>query len=298
MAAPLAADHVAAMSVILGQLRSVVSAMRTNAKWALTDQRSELSHTPPDPLTESFRLLRKELHTWRDLAAVPPLAYLTPFLGVCRSEAASGPITGAALRSIYTIISAGLVQPDAPGAVEAMHAVVDAVAHCRFEATDPAHDDTVLALIMSVLLAALRCTAGHLLSDDHVCAVVHATYHIGHHTGRESVLLVHMSMDILTEVVRTVFARIKALSALQESSSGELATLASSMTSRSTGQYGECCLFPVLAHQTTQAVWWEPVLWVLTKATPSALPGRVVGRLRHLLLHLVAYRRRRRTARR
>ena len=81
---------------------------------------------------------------------------------------ASGPITGAALSALYSILTAGLVHPGSPGAAEALHAVVDAVAHCRFEATDAAHDETVLARIMAVLLAALRCPAGSLLSDDHV----------------------------------------------------------------------------------------------------------------------------------
>lgn len=200
-----AADrNAAAISQLSGEVRSVVSVMRRNAKWSLAD------HAEPDvadPLTESFQALRRKLYTWGDIATVSPMEYLSPFLDVCRSEAASGPITGAALNSLYAILSSSLLRPEAPGAVEAIHAVADAVAHCRFEATDPAHDDTVLARIMSVLLAALRCPLGHLLSDDHVCAMVYATYHIGHHTGRESALLVHVSRTVLAELVRTVFSR-------------------------------------------------------------------------------------------
>lgn len=201
-----AADkHAASIALIAGEVRAVVAVMRRNAKWSLADHSD--AGDAQDPLTESFQNLRRKMYTWGDISTVPPLEFLAPFLDVCRSEAASGPITGAALNSLYAILSSSLLRPEAPGAVEAIHAVADAVSHCRFEATDPAHDDTVLARIMSVLLAAIRCPLGHLLSDDHVCAMVYATYHIGHHTGRESALLVHVSRSVLAELVRTVFSR-------------------------------------------------------------------------------------------
>jgi hypothetical protein len=38
------------------------------------------------------------------------------------------------LSSLYSILTAGLVRPDAPCVSEAMHSLVDAVTHCRFEA--------------------------------------------------------------------------------------------------------------------------------------------------------------------
>lgn len=198
----MASVHERERALIADEIRHVVAALRRNR----TPEQGDSSDGSEDQRSESFRLLRRKLYTWGEISAVPPLDFLSPFLLVCQCESASGPITGAALDSIYSLLSSGLLQPETPGATDAIRTVADAVSHCRFEATDPAHDDTVLARITSVLLAALRCPIGNLLSDDHVCAMVYATFHIGHHTGRESTLLVHSSRATLVELVRTVFS--------------------------------------------------------------------------------------------
>ena len=106
--------------------------MRRNAKFA-PGYGAGGSGGVEDPLLQGFRTLRRQLYAWRDWAAVAPLEYLAPFLAVVRSDETSGPITGAALAALYAVLSAELVQPTAPGATEAMHALVDAVTHCRFE---------------------------------------------------------------------------------------------------------------------------------------------------------------------
>jgi brefeldin A-resistance guanine nucleotide exchange factor 1 len=87
------------------------------------------------------------------------------------------------------------------------HALTHARAHCPTQATDPGHDEAVLASICDVLLVALRCSAGVLLSDEAVCAVVQAAYHIGHQSGREGALLTGVSRRTLRDVVAHVFAQ-------------------------------------------------------------------------------------------
>ena len=106
--------------------------MRRNAKFS-PGYGAGGSSGVEDPLLQGFRTLRRQLYAWRDWATVAPLEYLAPFLAVVRSDETSGPITGAALAALYAVLSAELVQPTAPGATEAMHALVDAVTHCRFE---------------------------------------------------------------------------------------------------------------------------------------------------------------------
>ena len=120
-----------AASLLGGAIASTVALMRRNAKWAPGYGGAGGAE---DPLLQGFRTLRRQLYAWRDWAAVAPLEYLAPFLAVVRSDETSGPITGAALQALYAVLTADLVQPDAPGAADAMHALVDAVTHCRFEA--------------------------------------------------------------------------------------------------------------------------------------------------------------------
>lgn len=69
----------------------------------------------------------------------------------------------------------------------------------------------MLASICDVLLAALHCEAGELLSDEAVCAAVQAAYHIGHQSGREGPLLTGVSRRTLLQVVYHLFGRAGAL---------------------------------------------------------------------------------------
>ena len=66
--------------------------MRRNAKWSLAGYGDGGEEGATDPLLDGLRALRRKLHTWRDLASVPPLEYLTPFLDICRSEAEPRPL--------------------------------------------------------------------------------------------------------------------------------------------------------------------------------------------------------------
>jgi len=133
------ADSVAlrtrAAALVGTSIASTVALMRRNTKWAGGGGYS--SGGPEEGVLAAFRALRRSLHSWPDWAAVPPLEFLAPFLALVRSDETSGPITGAALAALQAVLQAELVLPQAPAAGEAMHALVDAVTHCRFEARAP-----------------------------------------------------------------------------------------------------------------------------------------------------------------
>ena len=167
---------------------------------------------------EEFRALRQRLAAG-DEASAAPLAYLPPFLEVIRSVDTSGPITGAALAALDNLLRGGLVRPGGVEAPAAIHAIVGAVTHCRFEATDPDSDEAVLARILHVLLQCLKCPAGRLLSDDAVCSAVQTCYRIGHQTGKKGGLLRQTSRHILHEAVRELFTRLPAI--LERGGGGE-----------------------------------------------------------------------------
>ena len=121
-----------------------------------------------------------------------------------------------ALSAVLKVLKHGLISEENPDAAEAMHAVADAVTLCRFEATDPDHDDVVLSKILHVLLECMRCPTGRLLSDDDVCNIVQACYRIGHQSGKESALLRNLSRHVLREIVHETFRRLPALPALAQ----------------------------------------------------------------------------------
>lgn len=63
-----------------------------------------------------------------------------------------------------------------------MHAVVVALGGCKFEATNPWHDQAVLTRILQTLEACIACPSGRLLSNTDACAVFQAVYRIGFDT--------------------------------------------------------------------------------------------------------------------
>jgi hypothetical protein len=124
-------ERLRAVALLGFYLTSTVQCMRRNAKFASPGGGAEES------LLDGFRSLRRQLHEWREWGAVTPLEYLAPFLAVVRSDETSGPITASALGALLAVLNAGLVARSAPGAADAMHALVDAVTHCRFEVRSP-----------------------------------------------------------------------------------------------------------------------------------------------------------------
>lgn len=53
-------------------------------------------------------------------------------------------------------------------AAEAIQAVADGVTQCKFEATYPASDECVLNKILDVLVAAVSCPTGGLLTNENL----------------------------------------------------------------------------------------------------------------------------------
>ena len=197
-------------NILVGETAAVVAAMRQNSKWAMVPRYMDGSAAGgDDPLFEKFRALRKSILNWTEWGDMRPNDFLEPFLDIVRSVETSGPITGTALSSIHVLLTENMIGQEPKEAKLAMHKIVDAVTHCRFEATDPSSDEVVLSKILQVLLACISCPSGELLSDDDVCNIIQACYRIGHQNGKSGSLLQQLSKTTLTEVTRTIFKRIR-----------------------------------------------------------------------------------------
>nr|BAJ95034.1 predicted protein [Hordeum vulgare subsp. vulgare] len=191
--------------VVTSEVATVLAIMRRNVRYGGGDEERH-----DHPLVAGLKSLRRAAAAWgparwRD---VDPLLYLGPFLGVVRSDEAGAPATGAALSSLCKVLSLDPFGPDAPGAARAMAAVVEAVAGCRFEVTDAASEEAVLARALQVLLACVRGRAAPALSNRHVCDVVSTCFRVVQQAGAKGELLQRVSRQTMQEVVRCVFARL------------------------------------------------------------------------------------------
>lgn len=111
------------------------------------------------------------------------------------------------LACISVKFSTGLLECNDAAASSAVHAVADAVCNCRFEFSEMAADEVVIAKILLVLLAAVRCPAGRFLNASTVKNILEATFRIGHN-GRESELLQRSARQTLLEITRAIFCRV------------------------------------------------------------------------------------------
>ncbi|KAF2944498.1 ARF guanine-nucleotide exchange factor GNOM [Oryza sativa Japonica Group] len=205
--------RVAMACVLASEVATVLAIMRRNVRWAGVryggDDGADDEHLD-HPLIAGLKSLRRRAASWdtRQWRDVEPLLYLRPFLDVVRSDETGAPITGAALSSLHKILTLDLVGPDAPNVAEAMGAVVEAVTGCRFEVTDPASEETVLARVLQVLLACVRGRAAPALANRHVCNIVSTCFRVVQQAGTKGELLQRVSRQTMQEVIRCVFARL------------------------------------------------------------------------------------------
>ncbi|KAL6839360.1 hypothetical protein ACP4OV_030630 [Aristida adscensionis] len=204
--------RVAMACVVASEVATVLAVMRRNVRWAGVryggDDGGAGDEHLDHPLVAGLKALRRRAAACRRWGDAEPLLYLRPFLDVVRSDETGAPITGAALSSLQKILTLDLVGPAAPGAAEAMAAVVDAVTGCRFEVTDPASEEAVLVRVLQVLLACVRGRAAPALANRHVCAIVSTCFRVVQQAGTKGELLQRVSRQTMQEVIRCIFARL------------------------------------------------------------------------------------------
>ncbi|KAF9597979.1 hypothetical protein IFM89_023464 [Coptis chinensis] len=189
------------------EIGAVLSVMRRNVRWGghYTSGDDHLEHS----LIQSLKDLRKQIFSWKyQWNTINPVIYLQPFLDVIISDETGAPITGAALSSVYKILSLDVINLDTANAEDAMHVVVDAVTTCRFEVTDPASEEVVLMKILQVLLACMRSKAAFLLSNQHVCTIVNTCFHVVHQAGAKGELLQRIARHTMHELIRCIFSHL------------------------------------------------------------------------------------------
>ena len=186
---------------VLAEVAGLLALLRRNKRWSS----SFTSH----PLVLALTALRDRAREegceggregGREGGAMDPLDVLMPFLDIVRSGEASGPFTGAALKSILCLLRAGVLDGEEEEEedeeevqqqqqqkqrkayrqerrAQAASAFVDGLIHCRFEETDAQGDEVVKMRIIELLAEALEDPGvGPLLEDESVWEVVQTCF--------------------------------------------------------------------------------------------------------------------------
>lgn len=135
---------------------------------------------------------------------------LHPFLQVIRSSSTSGPITSLALIAITKFFSYNFITRNSPRLPLAMQLLASTITHCRFEASDTAHDEVVLLRILKLMERMFSGPCGEVLGDESVCEMMETILSMCCQMRLSEMLRksAEMSMVVICQVV---FERLKLL---------------------------------------------------------------------------------------
>ncbi|GAB4840057.1 hypothetical protein Ancab_020766 [Ancistrocladus abbreviatus] len=193
--------------MINSEIGAVLAIMRRNVRWGgrYMSGDDQLEHS----LIQSLKTLRKQVFTWQNQwHSISPVLYLQPFLDVIKSDETGAPITCIALSTVYKMLKLDMLDLSTTNVEDAIHLVVDAVTSCRFEVTDPASEEVVLAKILQVLLACMKSKASVVLSNQHVCTIVNTCFRVIHQAGTKGELFQRIAHHTMHELVRCIFAHL------------------------------------------------------------------------------------------
>lgn len=197
--------------LVYSEILSVTSAMRKNSRWAtptayypataraslassmglryVEDSSSRTSGKRDFDLMVGFEELKRDVRAAAglystqcrrllitdalpDISDVPLSSILAPFLALIRSPLSTAPITSAALASLHSFFSCGLISPTSPNLKAALVDLSNTISHCKFDAGGSSTDEAVIFRILVVVHDSMCGSVGPLLGDIEVCEML------------------------------------------------------------------------------------------------------------------------------
>ena len=207
---------------LLGETRELLSTLRRNRRFGYLLSFTASTQPSEHPLVKEVKSIRDTLRTstaprievtssWSNKLLIPAdvlLTTLDPFLEVVKSRDVSGIITGVALGSLekitYRLIYLANNEQVLPQYSSVLNAIVDATSACRFDATDPAADEVVLARIIRIINTVVSSPAFLLLSNASILRCVEACLGIAAGRRRASELLKRTADIALVDIFRSI----------------------------------------------------------------------------------------------
>lgn len=207
--------------VALSEARELLSVLRRNRRFGYFLAFTAASQPSEHPFVKEIKLLRDIIlesnkgfspsdvaDSPEHLISEPSLRrVLEPFLHVITSRDASGLITGVALQSVDRIVSCLFhlinIKHDETlwkVYVPTLNIVVDSIAACRFDVTDPAADEVVLSRITSTISRISTSPGVYYISDASMLRGIEACLGIAMGPRRASELLRRSAEAALCEI--------------------------------------------------------------------------------------------------
>ena len=96
---------------------------------------------------------------------------LHPFIMVLKSPTVTGPIVESVLTALDTFFQSGIITEESMHIRSSISILLEAVARCRFEATDRSQDEVVLVHMLELLRSTISLPIGNILSDSDIWCI-------------------------------------------------------------------------------------------------------------------------------
>ena len=96
---------------------------------------------------------------------------LRPFILVLKSSDVTGPIVESVLTALDTFFQSGIITRESTNIKSSISVLLEAVARCRFEATDRNQDEVVLVHMLELLRSMISLPIGNILSDNDIWSI-------------------------------------------------------------------------------------------------------------------------------
>lgn len=146
------------------------------------------THKNNDPFLSGFIQLRLMLNKLNTLDDIDSLTVLQPFLLVVSTNTISGYITSLALDSLQRFINLSVIDQHSKNYVNAYRGLINALTHCRFEASEQISDDSVLLKVVMLLNSIISSPVSDYLSDSIMYDAIQTTMSLACNKRRADVL--------------------------------------------------------------------------------------------------------------
>jgi brefeldin A-resistance guanine nucleotide exchange factor 1 len=200
-------------------------------------------------LARALEDLHQQLGFYADLTEFDAAVLLRPFLSVVDSTATAAHVTSAALDSIHKFLLYGLLAPDVPGTGEALGLLVQSIVGFQSQIDGAGETGEILFLkALEILLESVRCSAGALLSNNHVFRLFEFCHSI--RSDRFSTpLLVQYADHFLMQFILCTFVRLPQLPASsfkRNSSVSDIASPEGKESDAGSEPFGELAMVKIL----------------------------------------------------
>lgn len=166
------------------------------------------SHKNNDPFLSGFIQLRLMLNKLNTLDDIDSLTVLQPFLLVVSTNTISGYITSLALDSLQRFINLSVIDQHSMNYVNAYRGLINALTHCRFEASEQISDDSVLLKVVMLLNSIISSPVSDYLSDSIMYDAIQTTMSLACNKRRADILK-RAAESTMMSITLKVFGKLR-----------------------------------------------------------------------------------------